>query len=307
MKDKIFIILGPTSSGKTFLAVNLCKNLNGEIISVDSRQIYKHMDIGTGKIPLSFSKNTDCWEIRGVTIWGYDLVELGNYFSAYDYSLFALNKIHDLLQKGKRVFLVGGTGLYIDVLTKRIPVSNIKPDFTLRKELEAFTLYELTEKLKSLNKSILKKIDVKNKIRLIRAIEKESNKKTDKKLPYLNNVDYIFIGLMAGREYLYNRADIWVDSIWTNGLIDEVKTLVSKGYKDAPQLKGLVYKATVNFLENAISRVEAIQKIKFDLHAYIRRQQTWFKKNKEVIWFDISKKDFDVDIKNLVESKLRNV
>src|SRR4030042_4789177 len=142
-KSKVYIILGPTSSGKTSLAVNLCKKFNGEIISADSRQVYKNMDIGTGKLPINSNatvvKGDEKWTIDGVNIWGYDLTTPDKFFSGYDFALFALNKAAELLKAEKTVFLVGGTGFYIDLFTGNVKPSTIKPNFEMRKELENLT------------------------------------------------------------------------------------------------------------------------------------------------------------------------
>lgn len=293
-------IVGPTSTGKTSLALKLCQKTDGQIISADSRQIYKYMDIGTGKLPIGYdvkiSKHNGYWDINGVSVWGYDLVEPDKYYSSYDFALFARQKAGELLNAGKTVFLVGGTGFYIDAFAGRFDLNNILPDLEVRLQLESKSLLELQQQLTSLNPQAVLKIDMKNKVRLVRAIEKEIGQKNfTTPLPRLDT-PITYIGLTSDRQVLYSRADKWVDEVWKNGLTAEVKNLVSLGFSDSPKLKGLVYKTVLAFINGQINEKDAVQRIKFDIHAYIRRQQTWFKKNSEITWFDINAESFDENI-----------
>lgn len=307
---KVFVILGPTSSGKTSIAIELCKKFNGEIISADSRQIFKYMDIGTGKIPvgsdIKVEKKSDHWVLDGVKVWAYDLADPNQYFSGYDFSIFALRKAREILDSGKNVFLVGGTGFYIDLFTGRVKPSNVLPDEELRSSLSEMSLDELGEKLEKLNPEIFEKIDKQNKHRLIRAIERElSEKVNEKPLPYLD-CEFSFIGLRAPREVLYKKADLWNEKVWENGLIDEVRELISKGYGSSSKLQGLVYKQVVQFLNEKISKDEAMTRSKFDLHKYIKRQETYFKKNTDIEWTDVSEDGYKKIIYNKVERELSN-
>ncbi len=307
--SNIFIILGPTSSGKTSLALSLCEKFDGEIISADSRQVCKFMDIGTGKVPVKSDINVqrcaDYWKFNNIKIWGYDLVDPDQYFSGYDFANYALKKAKEILEKGKTVFLVGGTGFYIDLFTGKIKPSNVLPDMDLRSSLEQSSLSNLQNKLKKMSKDVYDQIDQKNKVRLIRAIEKESSADVRKEtLPYIKNAKFNYIGLTSAREFLYNRTDDWVDEIWRGGLIEEIKSLIEMGYENSPKIKGIVYKEVFDYLEGVLTKPEAIQKTKFNLHSYIRRQQTWFKKNNLIEWFDISKDDFKEIIYNRVKETL---
>jgi len=300
--SKVYIILGPTSSGKTSLALKLANDFNGEIISVDSRQMYTYMDIGTGKLPIKsdikIEKQSSHWIMNGIPVWGYDLVAPDKFFSAYDFSVFALEKAKDLLDMGKNVFLVGGTGFYIDIFTNRVTPSNTEPDFELRSNLEKLSLRELQKKAEAL--SIIH-IDINNPVRLIRSIENSiGNKKNLNPLPYLEDVEFIYIGLIAPNSYLYERADLWVDTIWKNGLVNEVKNLLSLGFGNSLKLQGLVYKTVISFLSGEVDQPTAMQLIKYDIHAYIRRQLTYFKRNKSICWFDISTGDYIQNVYNLV-------
>lgn len=300
----VFVILGPTSSGKTSLALDLCQKLPGEIISADSRQIYTEMDIGTGKLPiennLDIEKHKNYWKVSGKIIHGYDLVNPDEYFSAYDFAKFALKNVREILNQGKTALLVGGTGFYVDVVTGRVKPSKIKPDFNLRSELKNYSLLNLQEKLIKTSPQEFKKIDQNNPRRIIRSIEKLLSKESRiEELPYLKETKFNYIGLTTKREILYQRADLWLENIWKAGLIEETKNLMSKYHKNS-KLNGLVYKSTVSFIKKEINEKEAKQKIKYDLHAYIRRQQTYFKKIPGVKWLDVDQDNLKQIVYNIV-------
>lgn len=320
----VVVILGPTSSGKTSLGLDLCKKYGGSIVSADSRQIYKYLDIGTGKVPVRKNTSTEKvkirkydnrWIIDGIDIWGYDLITPDRYYSAYDYALFALDKLRSLQEQGNQPCLVGGTGFYIDVVTGRVKPSEVAPDFELRKELEKASVEDLRKMLMSLNPRVYSRIDQKNKVRLVRAVEKElSDKKPPSPLPYLEKTEFVMIGLTAPRKFLYERADIWLESAWDSGLVDEVHHLISLGYEKSPRLQGLVYKTVLSHINGELGESEAKQRIKYDLHAYIRRQQTYFrrkvkplhfKKIPGITWFDVSDDNFREKIYTLVEEICR--
>lgn len=305
-KKKILIIQGPTSSGKTSLALSIVKEINGVIISADSRQIYKHMDIGTGKVPVGYSneiiRNKDHWFMEGIKVFGYDMVNPGEYFSAQSYVDFAQNLIKVFSEKNVPVIVVGGTGFYIDALVGKIILEGGGPDQELRSRLEKCSLNELLDILEKNNSGIFNGIDKKNKVRVLRAVEKTltppevgTTKKVENPLIVIPKVS---VGLTSDRELLYKRADTWVDSIWEN-LLNETKALMGAGYEDTPQMKGLIYKTSVMYIKNQLNEKKSVERIKFDIHAYIRRQQTWFKRNPEIIWYDInclSKEQIKADV-----------
>lgn len=303
----MIIIFGPTSSGKTSLALSLCKKLNGEIISTDSRQVYKGMDIGTGKIPVdkqetSIKRHDKYWEVEGVKIHGYDLITPDEYFSAYDFAKFAFQKIRKLKELKKTPFLVGGTGFYIDVITGRIKLSGTKPNAQMRESLNKTPTTNLLNSLKLLNQDVVSEIDISNRQRIIRALEIEFNKENDgKPLEYINNEGFQYIGLGSSRKTLYERADKWLDGIWDAGLIEETQYLLKK-YPNNEKLNGLVYKSVVSVIKSLSSSVEARQKAKFDIHAYIRRQSTWFKRYTEAELFDVEDVNLYRNVFNLVKS-----
>lgn len=309
MKNKIVIIIGPTCTGKTSLALDLCKELDGEIISADSRQLYKYMDIGTGKVPSSekikIEKKDKRWVLDGINVWGYDLVAPDSYFSAYDFAEFALKKANSVRAE-KPVFLVGGTGFYVDVFTGNIKLPGFSPDFDLRNKLEKNTLEQLKSLSTSLNLEIKNTSEKSNKQRIIRNIEKAlSREKNSIPLPYLKNVEFLFLGLSSDRNFLYTRADLWVNQILEKGIVDEVTDLRKLGYGDSPKLHGLIYGQVSGFLDNKISYEECEQKMKYSMHAYIRRQETYFKKMSNIKWFDVGKDSYLQNVYNQVKGYVR--
>jgi len=316
MLNKTIVILGPTCTGKTSLALNLCQRFDGAIISADSRQVVRLMDIGTGKVPAGendrrLEKRDDKWIMDGVNIFGYNLVNPDDYFSAYGFVKYCqeifprawddgAKKSHD----GKNVFLVGGTGFYIDAVTGRTPLESIGPNMELRKSLEKLSTEELAKKLRELDESTYKTIDTKNPVRLIRAIEKVSRRGSRLSPPAPRiAVEPTLIGLTAEREVLYSRADTWVDTIFNEKLFEEVK-LIQARFPKSHRLNGLIYKSAVDYLNGVTDLGASKQKAKYAMHAYIRRQQTWFKRNPEIKWFDITQKNFDADITSIVESSV---
>ena len=317
---KLIVIVGPTSTGKTSLGIKLCREFNGEIVSADSRQIYKHMNIGTGKRPLSemqksqvsMQKQDGCWIVDGVYVHLYDVVEPDRKFSVARFKDAATKEIESIWRRGKVPFLVGGTGFYIAAVLGETEFARIPPDWELRKKLEKLSVEELFEKLKRLDPERAKTIDPKNPRRLVRAIEivkgvaagpwparEEARQGRAATHP-------LKIGLTAPREILYQRADAWAERIVNNGLLEEVQDLVNRGYKNAPPMQGIIYQSALDHLDNKINKEEMLQRIKFDLHGYIRRQLTWFKRDRGVQWFDVSKPNFDVAVEEMIESFLRN-
>ncbi len=313
--EKLIVICGPTSTGKTSLAIKLCKKFSarggGEIVSADSRQIYKFMDVGTGKLPLSkgskIKRGEGYWIIDDVYVHLYDVVEPDRKFSVARFKDAATKEIESMWRRGKIPFLVGGTGFYLAAVLGETEFPRVPPDWKLRKELEKLSTGELFEKLKRLDPKRAKTIDPKNPRRLIRAIEVALNAPSGPApLADLSVADTLKIGLTADREILYHRADRWAEAIVNNGLLDEVQNLINRGYKDAPPMKGIIYQTAVEHLGGKIPQEEMLERIKFDLHGYIRRQLTWFKRDKEIRWFDVSEPKFGEKVEKMVESHLES-
>lgn len=309
MIAKQIVIVGPTCTGKTSLAINLSKLFEASIVSADSRQVVRYMDFGTGKFPVSLAgrqaiRNEGYWTINDVNIYGYDLIDPDEYFSAYDFLEYCKKVVPRISREGKNVFLVGGTGFYLDVVTGKSQIAQVSPDRLLRTELEKLTTKELNEKLKALDNLAYEAIDKNNPVRLIRAIELASRAKTPDDLERTVLISKPFyIGLTANRDFLYDRADRWIDEIFTDKLFREVE-LIKARFPKSSRLAGLIYKSAEDCMIGTLKFENAKQRAKFDVHAYIRRQQTWFNSNKEITWFDISKKNFDADIESIVESSL---
>jgi len=325
INNKVVAVCGPTGTGKTSLAIKLCQKFNGEIVSADSRQIYKYMDIGTGKRPtgmkneeLRIKEGDGYWIVDGVYIHLYDVVGPDKKFSVARYKDAATKEIQSMWRRGKVPFLVGGTGFYIAAVLGETEFPRIAPDWKLRKDLEKFSTEELFAKLKKLNPQRAKTVDPQNPRRLIRAIEithaaDSPTRRVTGHQPdgfFLGGVEggsVLKIGLTAPREVLYQRADAWAEAVVHDGLLDEVQNLIDRGYRNTEPPKGIIYQTAVEHLDGKITREEMLQKIKFDLHGYIRRQLTWFKRDKNIHWFDINKAGFDLEIEEMVESYLEKM
>ncbi|MBI2020354.1 tRNA (adenosine(37)-N6)-dimethylallyltransferase MiaA [Candidatus Daviesbacteria bacterium] len=321
MNTKILTILGPTATGKTDLALMVAKKFNGEIISCDSRQVYKGLDIGTGKMPnakLQITKGDSFWEINSIKVWMYDMVDPKKIYSVADYVKDANRVIGEIKDRGKLPIIVGGTGLYLRALLEGLDSLSIPIDKKLRTELQKLSLVELQEKLQEVDAKKWKKMndsDRQNPRRLVRAIELAlSNHVGDPSVATLPQDDklrleiirslsnVLKVGLTAPRDVLYKRVDEHVVFRINQGMIDEAKRL----YKNSLSLKrmrqlGLEYGVLADYLEEKIKSKEGLIKIlQHKIHGYVRRQLTWFKKEKEVNWFDISDQDYIKKIEKLV-------
>ena len=296
----VIAILGPTATGKTDLAIALCKKFNGEIISVDSRQAYKGMDIGTGK---SFGDGS-------IPIHLYSLVAPNERLNAHMFAQRAMEKLEAIHSKNKVAFLVGGTGFYLDVILGRRVLSGIGADLKLRDTLESLSEEQLIGRLNSLDPQKLATIDTHNRYRLVRAIEIASAPKVVLQGHPLKNsrgglMDVLIIGLMAENNHLYERSDKRINSMMKAGLLEEVGELVKEYGFEASGLKTLGYREFKPYFEGQLSLEEAVQKLKFNTHAYIRRQKTYFKKYfSDASWVDVGKPGFEEVTLNKVESFL---
>lgn len=306
-KQKIVIICGPTGSGKSGTAFNLCQELNGAIISADSRQIYKGMDIGTGKElntkDVVVEKENDHYRVNGIDIYGYDIVSPNEEFSVSIFEDIVLKDyIPPILRKGKVLFLVGGTGFYIKSIIDGIETSNIPPNPQLRDKLE--NIYKkkgieaLWQLLQKEDPDKARTIDSKNPRRIIRAIEiaKAREKGWITKLPN-QNFEPLFIGINWERKELYERVDKRIDEMVNHGLVLEISKLIHRGYTwDLPALNTIGYIELKPFLEEKGTLASCVERLKFNTHAYIRRQLTWFNKDKRIKWFEMSNNDVKTNI-----------
>lgn len=287
-KQQVIVICGPTASGKTALSIELAKKINGEIISCDSMQIYKEMDIGTAKPTKQ--------EMQGVQHYLMDFVSPDERYSVAEYKTDAKKAIKEILQKGKKPIIVGGTGLYIDSLIYEIEYPNIEFDEKYRKYLENRVKEEGLEKLyaeaKQIDKKAIEKISQNDEKRILRILEiyKATGKnKTQMEIESRKKeveYDYHVYALNWDRETLYQRINKRVDIMIENGLIEEVEKIYSKYDKFPTAMQGLGYKEVVEYLNENLTKQEMIDKIKQETRRYAKRQLTWFRKNKQTIWLN---------------------
>ena len=302
MENKVLVIAGPTATGKTALSVRLAKELNTEIISADSIQIYKKLNIGSAK--------PDDAEKQGVVHHLMDFLEPDAIYSVADYVKDAKEKIDELLASGKTPIITGGTGLYISSLVDNVEFSDGEIDTTLRdrlnEELKALGIDAMYERLKAIDPESAESIHPNNTKRVIRALEiyettgktKKEHEKVSKlkKSPY----DFCLVGLNCEREILYERINKRVDIMIEKGLINEVKEILSSGVsKDAQSMQGIGYKEVVMALSGEISEEECIELIKKNSRNYAKRQLTWFKRG-NYQWFDCLDNDLYENVRKYI-------
>lgn len=290
MKPKVIVIVGPTASGKTKTSIELAKKINGEIISCDSMQIYRYMDIGTAKPTME--------EREGIEHHLIDVVDPDECFNVAKFKEMAETAIEEILAKGKVPILVGGTGLYVSTLTDGIEFQEIESDVAYRDALIQKGYEEgadvLFEELKKVDPEASKVIDKNNIRRVARALEiyKVTGKtKTQLDIESRKEVkyDYRIFGIDWDREELYNRIDKRVDIMIENGLIEEVKNITQKFQISNTAVQGLGYKEVIEYLDGKITCEEMIEKLKLETRHYAKRQLTWFKRYKKIIWVQYDK------------------
>ncbi len=283
-KPKLVVILGPTATGKTALSILLAKKYNGEIISADSRQVYMGLDLGSGKVTEK--------EMDGVPHHLLDVANPKKQFSVADYVKIAEQKIQEILTKGKIPIVCGGTGLYIDTLLSGVALPEVPANAKLRKQLEKKSAESLFKMLAKLDLARAKTIDSKNPVRLIRAIEIA---KALGKVPKIKKVESKYqilkIGLDMPDEILKSRIAIRLDERLKAGMLDEAKRLHAKDITwHRMQELGLEYRAMANFLTNKVSFENFEKNLISDSWHYAKRQRTWFKRDKKIIWINPLKK-----------------
>jgi len=282
--QKLIVILGPTSSGKTLLSIKLAKKFNGEIISADSRQVYKGMNIGSGKV----TKN----EMQGIPHYLLDVANPKRKFTVSQYQKLAKDAIKKIHKKGKIPFLVGGSGFYIQSIVNDIIIPEVKPDWKLRKKLEKKSNRELHKILFKIDPTRAKTIDKNNPRRLIRALEIVL--KTGTAVPVLSHVegqkfDVLEIGITKNKDELKKlinkRLLKRLNPPTGGGIISEVKKLKTSGlsFKRLEEF-GLEYRFIAQYLQNKITYQEMIDKIQKESEHFAKRQMTWFKRDKRIQW-----------------------
>lgn len=308
MKKPLIILTGPTASGKTDLSVKLAKAINGEIISADSIQVYKYMDIGSAKVTES--------EMDGVPHYLIDELYPDEEFNIYVFKNRAKEYVEDIVSRGKIPIICGGTGFYIQSLLYDVEFCEENDNNEIRGELEA--LYE--QNGASYMHKLLREIDIEsanvihenNVKRVIRAIEyfkvtgekisEHNRRESEKESPY----DFKYYVLNMDREKLYERIDLRVDIMFEKGLVDEVQKLLDKGYSEnLVSMQGIGYKEVVSYLKGEISLEDAKYIIKRDTRHFAKRQMTWFRREKHVSM--INYEDFDNDKLKILEFLINDV
>ncbi len=304
-KDKILVVLGPTASGKSDLAVDLAKEFNGEVISADSRQVYKGLDIGSGKI----SKK----EMKGVPHHLLDVVKPQTVFTVSKFQKLAQQQIKDILKREKLPIICGGTGFYIQSIVDGTVFPEVKPDLKLRASLEVMTLAELSSLLKKIDPNKHTKIDVKNPRRLIRAIEIAKSLPLGACLPDrqgptskdslgnpVSKWDVLQIGIKTDKDILKERiAKRFVVRV-KQGIVAEAQKLHEQGlsYKRFSEI-GLAHKYMALYLKNEITKEDFIEESIRAEQRYAKRQRTWFKRDARIKWFGLEEQS---KIKSTVSS-----
>lgn len=278
-KQKLIVILGPTATGKSDLAVHLAKKFNGEIISADSRQVYKKLNIGTGKITKK--------EMRGIPHYLLDVANPKKQFSVVEYQKLGEKALADIIKRGKLPIICGGTGLYIDALIYDSPFPEVHPNAALRTKLEKFSTEALFAKLKKLDPRRAKNIDRHNRRRLVRALEIVLT--TGKKVPQIQNkksqYSVLKIGIAFPSEILRVRIEKRLLVRRKQGMVHEVKNLHAKGlsWKRMEEL-GLEYRYLSRYLRGILTKKEMVQKLNTEIWHYAKRQMTWFKRDRDIRW-----------------------
>ena len=292
-KIKLVAVVGPTASGKTALGVEIAKEFNGEVVSADSMQIYKGLDIATAKPTEE--------EMQGIPHHLVGILDRDVSFSVADYVELAKKSIEDIASRGKLPVLVGGTGLYISSLLDGIVFPDIKSDENVRKriqkEIDELGAEAVFEKLKAADPETAAELHPNNKVRVIRALEvyeltgrKLSEYKAESR-KYPSPYDAVIIGIGAyDRSKLYDRINMRVDKMLENGLIDEAKEVfLAGGMKTSANAIG--YKELIPYFENKSDLNTCIEKIKQETRRYAKRQLTWFRKNAKIQWIMLEELD----------------
>ena len=287
----IIVVTGPTGVGKTKLSISLAKRYNAEIINGDSVQVYRGLDIGSAKVTRD--------EMDGVIHHLFDIRDVWEEYSIYDYQRDCRKLIDDISNRDKNVVIVGGTGLYIKSALYDYTLN--EDDNVIKDEYEGIETYELYNRLKELDKDI--DIDKNNRRRIIRALNyyltygksiRENN--NGNKLLYDN---VYFIGLTTDREALYDRINNRVDIMIDNGLYDEVKSFYDRGMRYRPLFSAIGYKELYSYFDGNISYDEAIELIKRNSRRYAKRQYTFFNNQFDIKWFNVNFDNFDDTIDNV--------
>lgn len=298
LKKPLLILTGPTAAGKTELSIALARKLNGAIISADSMQVYKYMNIGSAKIRPE--------EMQGVRHYLVDVLDPRDEFNVARFQQMAREAMEEIYQRGQLPIIVGGTGFYIQALLKEVDFQESSGELPLRKELEETARTEggvvLYERLKQVDPESARAIHPHNVKRVIRALEyyqetgrpisSHNEEQREKKPPYT----YAYFVLNDDRARLYERIDRRVDRMIEQGLVEEVRWLKEHGYdRSLVSMQGLGYKELFPYLDGTCTLEEAVEIIKRDTRHFAKRQLTWFRREPDVIWIDQQEFGYDRD------------
>lgn len=302
----LVILAGPTAAGKTKLAVSLAKKINGAVISADSMQVYKYMDIGSAKVTQE--------EMDGIEHYLVDVLDPAEEFHVVRFKQMAEAALEQIYANGQIPIIAGGTGFYIQALLYDVDFTSQESDTAFRQEMQKFAekngVHALHEKLKDIDPGSYEAIHENNIKRVIRALEyyhltkkplslhNETERK--KSSPY----NFAYFVLTDDRTHLYERIDRRVDAMMEQGLLNEVKMLHDRGYKkDMVSMQGLGYKELLDYLDGQCTLDEAVYVVKRETRHFAKRQLTWFKRERDVLWFDQS--EYSYDNEKILEEMIR--
>jgi len=290
MLPKLILIVGPTASGKTGLGIALARKFNGEIINADSRQIYKEMDIATAKPTRDLDvKKKKTYVVEGIVHHLVGIVKPSQEFTMADFKMRANEAIADIISRGKLPIVVGGTGLYIWALVDNLDIPKVAPNKKLREGFEIKTLPELVSLIKKIDPQTAEKIDLKNKRRVLRALEvaitsgESFSAQTTKSAPIY---DCLQIGLNWPREQLYTNISNRIDKQLAAGLIEETTALAKRYNWKLPSMSSIGYKQIGAYLRKEMTLEQAVEMFKRDTRRYAKRQISWFKRDKRIQWIE---------------------
>lgn len=292
--DKLLVITGTNASGKSGLGIELALKYGAEIVSADSRQVFTGLDLGSGKVTVE--------EMKGVPHHLIDIAEPNDFYSVSNFQKDAYKAIDDIVAKGKKAFMVGGTGLYVNSVVDGYNLNDAKPDFELRRSIEEKSLPELIDILKDKNPEALLKIDNNNKRRIERAVEKVMSGDTEERKS-VKKYDTLVLGVTWPRQMLYDRIKERLDRRLDEGMIDEVIRLRENGATDDFLYRlGLEYRYILMYLRGEFENFEAFyNKLFMEIRHLAKEQMTWFRKRTDINWIDMTKDPFEEAVRYIEE------
>jgi tRNA dimethylallyltransferase len=305
---KVVVVVGPTACGKTNWSLRLAQKHGGEIISADSRQIFRKMNIGTAKEPGEWRRNglRRTYYIQDVPHHLIDFLDPGKRFSMAEFRDKAVKYVKLAHQNKRLPIVAGGTGLYVAGLVDNLKIPRVEPNYKLRRSLEEKSLDELMVLLKNLDPVAVDNIDQKNKRRIIRALEvciftgEPFSEQRERGEPLF---DFLQIGIETSRDVLYERINARVDQMMKLGLLKEIEILLKQKYSwELPSLSGIGYRQFQDYFDQKCPLDEAIERLKRDTRRYARKQLSWFRRDKRIVWL----KDY-TEAEKIVEEFLGNV